>query len=180
MNIVKKYYRHTLGYSRTRFIIENTFLGFILQLVVGLIIVVIATELFNVTTLPPGPNKDLYSNKISYSLFIILTVFIAPFFETSAQWIPIAILKKLSNNFVLIILFAAILFTTMHLSYGILYALTIFPSGLILSWSFYCKYKRSLLEAYFITFTIHSISNLISVLFIFIPVILGYQPQPTP
>lgn len=148
-----------------------TVISLIMKLVFGSLFLIIAFGVFKITTFPSGFESKFVLHKYSYTFLIIFAVLIGPFLETFTQWIPIVFMKKFSTNYVLIILVTAMIFASLHLSYGILYALVVLPSGLTLSWSFYCKYKKSLGEAFLTTFAIHSILNMISIFFIMLPLI---------
>ena len=171
MNIIKKYYKRCLGYSRIRFILELAFLSLAVRIIIVLIIGVLVYLQFNMNSIPLGKTKDFTYLNHEYPFFVITIGFIVPFIETFTQWIPIVLLKKITNNYLIIIILTALLFSFFHYSYGILYAILMFPSGLALSWSFYCKYKKSLREAYFATFAIHSIHNFVSIFLIILSVI---------
>ena len=164
MNLIKRYYRHSVNYSRTRFILELAFASLILKIILGFIIVIIAVSVFNKPHVTFGSDSDFHYRNYEYSLLITSVGIIIPFFETFTQWLSIAIMKKITRNYLVIILFTAFLFASLHISYSILYAIIMIPSGLALSWSFYCKLKKSLAEAFFITFAIHSIHNMLSIL----------------
>jgi|GEM_PF-2782434 len=173
MNLIHRYYTHTLNCSRGRFIFEIALASITVRILFGFLIGALAISQFSITSLPAGPADDFMTHKYSYVFIIILSTILGPFLETFTQWIPIVFLKKITTNYIHIILITGLIFAALHLSYGVLYALVVFPSGLALSWSFYIKYKKSLSEAFLTTFTIHSIHNMISIFFIILPLITG-------
>lgn len=173
MNIIQRYYRHSLSYSRIRFIIEISAASLILRIVLAFLIGLVAAVFFNTTSLPPGLSQNLPYQNYNFPFLLMAIGIIIPFFETFTQWMPIVFLKKITRNYLSIVLITGIIFALLHLSYGIFYSILILPSGLALSWSFYCKYKKSLGEAFLTTFAIHSILNMISIFFIMLPLITG-------
>lgn len=173
MNIIRRYYRHSLNYSRIRFIIELSAVSFIMRLVLAFLIGIVAAIFFNTTSLPAELSKSLPYQNYKFPFLLVTIGMIIPFLETFTQWAPIVFLKKFTHNYISIVLITGIIFALLHLSHGIFYAILILPSGIALSWSFYCKYKKSLGEAFLTTFAIHSILNMISILFIMLPLITG-------
>ena len=163
MNIIHKYFIHSLSYSKSRFIFEFALVSILLKLITGLLLGVIDTALVNINFLQLNEGEGLNHQDYDYFFLIIFLGFVAPFLETFVQWIPISIMKKITNNYLIIVLFTSIIFASLHISYSIFYAIIMLPLGIILSCSFYCKYKNSLWEAFLATFTIHSVHNFISI-----------------
>lgn len=92
-------------------------------------------------------------------LFFLVCVF-GPITETLLlQWLPIKLLRKTGLNILMVVLADAILFSFVHLNYGFLHVVAVFPLGVVLAWSFTSKVKESFTEAVLITFSIHSIHN---------------------
>ena len=101
--------------------------------------------------------------------FIIFTALIfAPIIETLiAQQIPILLTQKFikfSPNVVGIII-SSIIFSWLHLSYSIWYAIGIIPTGLLLANTFIIFQKRKE-SSFWMTSFLHSFRNLIPVIFI--------------
>jgi len=165
MNLTQKYYIKSLTYSKTRFIFELTFSSLVIKFILAFIMGVIAFKL-NIEKRLLHQDFGNPFNKSNYIYLIPFFVLIIPFLETLTQWLPIKLLKKITNNYLAILLTTALIFSLMHISRGIFYSILIFPSGLALSWCFYCKYKISFGEAFFNTFMIHSLHNIIAILFI--------------
>lgn len=164
--VIKKYYRKTLEYSAIRYIAEYITLITLFKLIfvfIGLTIGEFISDDYSELQL-----EKKYEHQESNSTeLLIISVLIAPFIETILyHWIPIYLLKKITNNYFIVILLTGVLFASAHLSYDILYAFSMFPYGIIFSWIFYCKYKKSVWSALLYTTAIHSGVNLISVLFI--------------
>jgi len=164
--LVKNYYRKTLNYSAVRYIAEIVILIILFKLTfafTGLTIGEFFSSDFSETQL----EKNFEYQNLSEKHLILIVVLIVPCIETMLfQWAPIQLLKKITNNYIIIILLTGFIFAIAHLSYDILYAFSMLPYGLVFSWIFYCKQKQSLWIAFFYTSAVHAGANLISVIFI--------------
>lgn len=165
MNTIQKYYLKSLTYSKTRYILELTFFSLVVKFILAFLLGIIAYKLNIEKHLLKQDFGKLFDNSNYIYLMPILTLII-PSLETFTQWLPIKLLKNITNNYLIITIITAFIFSLQHLSRGIFYSILLFPSGLALSWCFYCKYKISFREAFFDTFMIHSLHNIIAILFI--------------
>ncbi|NGP89750.1 CPBP family intramembrane glutamic endopeptidase [Fodinibius halophilus] len=162
MNAIQKYYIRSLNYSKHRFIVELVAMSIILKLFLGVVWGLLAT----IIDVPSLSKQSVSYQNDNIAILIIVLGILAPLIETFTQWIPIKILKKVTTNYLIIIFITALLFASLHLSYSPFYATMVFPVGIVLSWSFYCKYKKSLREAFLTTFLIHAFHNLFTISFI--------------
>lgn len=163
---IKKYYRKTRCYSAIRYIVELVILTTLYKFLFVFFGLNIGELFHNDFSELQSENVNVHQN-LYITEFIILAGLIAPLVETMIfQWLPIQILKKFTNDYIIIILITGFIFASAHLSYDKLYAFAMLPYGIIFSWVFYCKYKVSIWSALFYTVLIHSGTNLISVFLI--------------
>jgi len=105
---------------------------------------------------------------ISLLGLIILTVIIAPIFETiMAQLIPIYLAQKFfrQNSHNVGLIASILIFSLLHVSYSIWYAILVVPSGFFLAKS-YLIFQDRKESSFWITSFIHAFRNSISVVII--------------
>ena len=159
--MIRQYYKRTLSYSRSRFVFETTLLTIIGKFGIGLLGFTLYYWAYG-----SEPNYSLYTAELFYKdwkvISIIFLICIIPLFETFTQWLSISLLKTITNNYMLVILGSGTLFALLHYSYGVWNILVIFPLGIMLAWTFYCRQKYTLADAFITTFYVHAIHNMIA------------------
>ena len=101
---------------------------------------------------------------------VFLGIIFAPIVETFlSQYIPIVIsqrvLKKHANRIGIII--SVILFSLLHISYSIGYAIMVIPIGIILAFSFVIFEKRKE-SSFWMTSFLHAFINMVSLSFVIV------------
>lgn len=86
---------------------------------------------------------------------LILTIF--------TQWLPVRMLNKLSGNPDLVVGGSALFFSWVFAGSNLSIALSIFPLGVVLGWSFLLYSRRSFAAAFRTTVAIHALHNLVVV-----------------
>ena len=142
-------------------------LRFILKMTsLDLVITYSALLLFNIFIDGYGNNEDgSFFESIGVTTVFLLLTFAFPFIETLLlQLIPILLLKKTGLHKWIIIIIDALLFSSLHIPQYDLYVEIVysFPGGIILAWSFIKYYKVSWFRAFYVTMTIHALSNFIN------------------
>lgn len=107
------------------------------------------------------PNIDVYKvGQTPLALFMTLCLF-SPAIETILfQWLPVKILSLFGANTFVQIFFPAIVFAFAHVDVGLINFIGNIPIGLLLTWAFVVKQRKSTWTGLWVTFAIHALSNL--------------------
>ena len=161
VHYLKNYFKHTVTYSTIRFIIESyvvaTFFKFLLAFLIGGLSIAFNSK---IEELPASAYQDEPSATVIFVFLCIIT----PILETIIfQWVPIKLLAKITPNISLIIGIDALIFTAVHwFIYGFPMFIIVLPFGIILAWGFFMNSKDSLSKAFWVTFFIHMLGNLLA------------------
>ena len=160
MNLINRGYIKWQRLGYINFILSTTLL-----ILISLIPFAALLEFLNISEDEiGGVDSDNYT---PIGLFLMAVVF-APIMETLfLQTLPIKILQGfLRRKYeILIVLCSSLLFALMHFGYSSWYCLLIFPTGIILAKTYIIFQKRKE-SSFWITTSIHSLRNLIGVIFI--------------
>lgn len=155
MEQVFSYFRNTQKYSTVRFILELTLLAFTLKM----LFIILFGSLFTMLGINIETSDVFERELVSYgwiSAFILVILFAA--FETlTGQWFVIWLTAKITRSNRIKILASATVFALLHVEPMLIAA--VWPIGIILAWSFLSKSKKSKLEAFWVTTTIHVLHN---------------------
>jgi membrane protease YdiL (CAAX protease family) len=161
IQILKLYSKQAKEYSNLRFIMESSLLAISMQLLVQALRIFLSPS---ISIDQSRSNLELLDNS-NIIIFVINIVFISPFIETLiGQWLPIKIAMFFTRHKLELILLSALFFTSLHLNAGLYVFVGLFPVACIYSWSFLLKKEESIWKAYWITFLIHAVHNLIVLL----------------
>jgi len=160
--VVSAYFQRTKNYSNIRFIVELVALSFALKTSLAILLVTLPDSLINIDG---RSNTEIAAQEGLWLLFLA-AVILAPTLETIiGQWLPIKVASLFTNNKTRIVLFSALFFSSLHLSWdGLTTFLAALPGGLVLAWSFLIKQEKSFYEAYWVTAAIHGLANLVSIM----------------
>ncbi len=155
--MIKTYFSNAEKYSTPRFIIELTVVCFVLKF----ISVFIASIIFAYFKIPTQVDNSFEVGLIHGGLLpaIVQIIIFASFETLTGQWLVIWLVSKFSKSNFWKILISAIIFSALHVEAMLMAA--VFPIGLILSWTFLIKSKKSRSQAFWITTSIHVLHNLI-------------------
>lgn len=154
------YFRRISQYSTLRFILEVTALAFLSRFIIVLPVVIVLS-IFNVNL--GTPNIEVLNIEAQFWHTVFVAVIIAPFIETIIfQWFPLQIFKLFRIPGFIAIIITTYIFAYAHLNDGLINFIGMLPIGLLFVWAFYVRKKRSLINAFFSVFAIHSFTNLLA------------------
>lgn len=167
---IKKIFKYLENLNNLKFIILLTIISFVSKIIFSS---------FSLLIFSIFKKQDLALLQISdqgdYTgiAAIIIGGIIGPILETILnQWIPITILSKFIKNNYLVIILTSIIFALSHYP-NIAFYLPSFILGVIFSWAWIIKHKKSTKESFLVVTAIHSLHNLFSLLFTNIPLLFS-------
>ncbi|MBI2011583.1 hypothetical protein HYS91_02325 [Candidatus Daviesbacteria bacterium] len=158
------YLQKTSNYSTWRYIVELTFMAFLLKF----LFIILSGIIFSLFRFYPEINLSYELKMLDKNIFVIISfITLFAFFETlTGQWLMIWISALFTNKIYIQILFSALIFSLLHIDPQLI--VTVFPIGIILGWSFILYRKKSLILALWVTTLIHINHNLIATLLLWI------------
>ena len=142
----------TRHYGWLRFLVVATLVALLLRIpVVWLGAPVVGTEA-----------RTAYDWLAEYTAMqlVLLAIILGPVLETVlAQWLPIALGRRLFRSDLYAVLLSAWLFGWLHFSQGALLVLIMFTTGLVLAWTFVVWRERGRWPALAMTFAVHALLN---------------------
>lgn len=144
--------RRTRQYGWLRFLIEATLIALLLRIPVVFLGVPIVGE----------DARTAYDWLAQYSAMelVLLAIVLGPIIETAlAQWLPIALGRRLFESDTYAVLLSAWIFGWLHFNQGALLVLIMFTTGLVLAWTFVVWRERGLWQAFLMTFAVHALLN---------------------
>lgn len=154
---IGRYFEGTKRYSTRRLILEMALIPFPFKFALGALYGALGGEMIETNT------EIMAESGILAVIFGALLV--APLIETLiGQWLPIWFLSFFTSNALRLVLFSALVFSLLHLGFGILAVLATLPVGIFLSWCFLVGRQRSRWRAYWTTEAAHAIHNAIAFL----------------
>ena len=107
----------------------------------------------------------------------MIAIVIGPVLETIlAQWLPVAIGRRLFDGDGQAVLFSAWLFGWLHYTQGMLLVLVMFSTGLVLAWTFVVWRERSRAHAILMTTAVHALLNAVAL----VAALLAPESTPPP
>ncbi len=158
--MISSYFRRIANYSTIRFILEVTALAFVSRFLIVLPVVIILS-LFGVDM--GSPNIERLDLENNFTETVIFAVIVAPFVETLLfQLLPLKVLKFFRVPLYMAVFFTTLIFAYVHLDDGLINFIGMIPIGSLFVWSFVVREKKSLFNAIFSVFIIHSLTNLLA------------------
>ena len=142
----------TRHYGWLRFLIEATLVALLLRIPVVWIGVPIVGE----------DARTAYDWLSDYTIpqLIVMAIIVGPILETAlAQWLPVALGRRLFQSDGYAVLMSAWIFGWLHFNQGALLVLIMFTTGLVLAWTFLVWRARGLWQAFAMTFAVHALLN---------------------
>ncbi len=155
--MLQKFYQNWVKMKPLKFIFTTVFIGFMSMITIGIILFLIGVDSDEI--------GKLDYTKFSVAYLFLLAVVIAPIIETFiGQILPIKLIQYLFKNKseIISILFSAIIFSLMHISYSIWYSILIFPLAFLLAKTYVIFQKRKE-SSYWMTTAVHALHNLIAI-----------------
>jgi membrane protease YdiL (CAAX protease family) len=153
-------YKRWTDLNPISFIIITSLLMIVLTLPVGIV--------FEILEISDNEIGGVDFDKYGIIGMIFMALILAPLLETLlSQQIPILLSQRFIkyNPNVIGLSLSVILFSLMHISYSIWYAILMIPSGLLLAFTFLIFQKRKE-SSFLITSCVHSLRNLIPLILI--------------
>jgi len=144
------------------FIIITTLLMIILTIPIGIV--------FEIIDIPDNEYGGIDFDKYGIFEIMLLALILAPILETLlSQQIPILLSQRFFKHSpnIIGITISTIIFSWMHLSYSIWYAIGILPVGLLLA-NTYIIFQERKESSFWMTSFLHSFRNLIPVILVLI------------
>ena len=152
---VTAWLERTRHYGWLRFLLEATLVALLLRIPVVFLGVPVVGE----------DARTAYDWLAEYSVaeLIVIAIVVGPILETAlAQWVPIALGRRLFRRDSYAVLMSAWIFGWLHFNQGALLVLIMFTSGLVLAWTFVVWRERGLWQAFAMTFGVHALLNSIA------------------
>lgn len=147
----------TRRYSWPRFLFEATVVALLLRIPVVWIGVPFVGE----------DARTAYDWLDEYTIaeMAMIAIIIGPILETIvAQWLPVALGRRLFHSDGYAVLFSAWLFGWLHYTQGALLVLVMFTTGLVLAWTFVVWRARSRGQALLMTTAVHAALNAVALI----------------
>lgn len=155
---IDNYFNRLKTYPNWRFVLEMTLLAFILKILFIIIFGIVFALLGLPTESDLSFEQDMAKNNF-FILVFLLTIF-ASFETLTSQWFIIWLVSRFTNHIYWQILFSSLVFSILH--WELFLAVTVFPIGILLAWSFIIKRAKSRWEAFWVTTAIHALHNLVA------------------
>ena len=112
MQKIKNYLEKTKSYSTLRFILEMTFLAFLLKILLSLVVGIIFTML----NIPNDPNLSFETELLKFNpiLILIFVVFFASFETITSQWFILWLSSKFTKSIFTQIMVSSTVFGILH------------------------------------------------------------------
>ncbi|EKD90582.1 MAG: hypothetical protein ACD_30C00112G0023 [uncultured bacterium] len=167
MQKIKNYLEKTKSYSTLRFILEMTFLAFLLKILLSLVVGIIFTML----NIPNDPNLSFETELLKFNpiLILIFVVFFASFETITSQWFILWLSSKFTKSIFTQIMVSSTVFGILHFDPA--FSIIVIPIGMILAWSFLIYRKKSLWSALWVTTAIHILHNLAAAYLLYLSII---------
>ena len=145
----------TRRYSCSRFLLEATVVALVLRVPVVWIGVPFVGE--------DARTAFDWLEEYTIAEMAMIAIVIGPILETIvAQWLPLAIGRRLFDNDAYAVLLSAWLFGWLHYTQGALLVLIMFTTGLVLAWTFLVWRARGRLQAFLMTTGVHAALNAVA------------------
>ena len=152
---VAAWLERTRRYRWPRFLAEATLIALLLRIpVVWLGAPIVGTEA-----------RTAYDWLAQYSVMelVLLAIVLGPILETAlAQWLPIALGRRLFQRDSYAVLLSAWIFGWLHYTQGAMLVLIMFTTGLVLAWTFLVWRARGTWQAFLMTFAVHALLNAVA------------------
>ena len=150
------YFSRTRAYPTWRFVIEMGLVSFLPKICFGMLVGIFWTD-------PTETNTELMISEDGIFVSLFAGLVIAPLLETAVgQWLPIFITGLFTNRVLPLVTASAIIFSLMHISWGLGAFLAIFPVSVFFAWCFLVGREQSYWKAYWTTSLAHSIHNAVA------------------
>lgn len=156
--LIQGYFNQAKYYPNWRFILELTAVCFVAK-ILFIVAFGLTYALLNIDT-SYHDNAEVQIIGSGLVPAVVQVVVFAGFETVVSQWFTPWLISRLTKNLWVILLLSAFVFSLLHFEW--LLSAAVFPIGVILTWSFLLKRKRSWWEAFYVTTSIHTLHNLIA------------------
>lgn len=158
LRLITRYFNHTKTYSNLRFILELTLVCFLAKIFFIIVFGIIYSRLHIDTSYHDNAEQQIVSAGLI--LAVVQVIIFASLETTISQWFTPWLISRFTKNLWVILLLSAFIFSLLHMEW--LLSAAVYPIGVILTWSFLLKRKKSRWEAFYVTTSIHALHNLIA------------------